>query len=203
MYPKARVDALTDGLFAVAMTLLVLDLRLPDGLRTDPVGLTQALEDLWSKFFPYALSFFILGSMWLANVRVGTRCELLSRRYVTWWLVYLLMATCLPFSTSVVGRFAHLAPALWVYSLNMAVLAAVGYRLVVLLARDSDAGYVFDRKLSLTVLMISSLLCCLVSLIRPSFALFAYALNLLERRLARVLAPRDATRSAASAEPQR
>jgi uncharacterized membrane protein len=199
MYPKARIDALTDGLFAVAMTLLVLDLRLPEGARTDPTGLAQALEDLWSKFFPYALSFFILGSMWLANVRIGTKCELLSRRYVTWWLVYLLMATCLPFSTSVVGRYAHLAPAVWVYSLNMAVLAAVGYRLVVLLAPDSQAGYVRERKLSLTLLMISAALCFGVSLIRPTWALLAYALNLGESPIARVLAPRGPSATASSA----
>ena len=71
MYPKARIDAPTDGLFAVAMTLRVLDLRLPEGAHTDPAGFAQALEDLWSKFFPYALSFFILGPVWLANVRMA------------------------------------------------------------------------------------------------------------------------------------
>jgi uncharacterized membrane protein len=44
MYPKSRVDALTDGLFAVAMTILVLDLRLPDEFHPDRSGLVHALR---------------------------------------------------------------------------------------------------------------------------------------------------------------
>jgi Endosomal/lysosomal potassium channel TMEM175 len=44
MYPKSRVDALTDGLFAVAMTILVLDLRLPDSFAPDQSGLAHTLE---------------------------------------------------------------------------------------------------------------------------------------------------------------
>jgi uncharacterized membrane protein len=70
MYPKSRVDALTDGLFAVAMTILVLDLRLPDSFEPDQSGLAHALEGLWPKFLPYALSFYVLGSTWLANIKL-------------------------------------------------------------------------------------------------------------------------------------
>jgi uncharacterized membrane protein len=78
MYPKSRIDALTDGLFGVAMTLLVLDLRLPAEFHPDRAALVQALEDLWPKFFPYALSFYVLGSTWLANIKIRSRGELLS-----------------------------------------------------------------------------------------------------------------------------
>jgi uncharacterized membrane protein len=52
MYPKARLDALTDGIFAVAMTLLVLELRVPEQALADNAALWQALQDLWPKFFP-------------------------------------------------------------------------------------------------------------------------------------------------------
>ena len=53
MYPKARLDALTDGLFGVAMTILVLDVRLPDDFHPrDHGALFRALIDLWPKFFP-------------------------------------------------------------------------------------------------------------------------------------------------------
>ena len=38
MYPKSRIDALIDGLFGVAMTILVLDVRLPDPFHSDPTG---------------------------------------------------------------------------------------------------------------------------------------------------------------------
>jgi|SRR5580700_3179515 uncharacterized membrane protein len=190
MYPKSRVDALTDGLFAVAMTILVLELRLPDSFDPSQSGLTHALEGLWPKFFPYALSFYVLGTTWLANIKLRSTGEFLSRRYVAWWLLYLLIATCLPFSTSVVGRFAHLAPAVWLYSINMAALAAIGYRLVVLLPDVADDEHTLDRKVSLSLMVVSSVLCVGVSVISPAKALWVFILNLAEPQLARWIATR-------------
>jgi len=190
VYPKSRVDALTDGLFGVAMTILVLDLRLPDSFDPDQSGLTHALEGLWPKFFPYALSFYVLGSTWLANVKLRSKGEFLSRQYVRWWLLYLLIATCLPFSTSVVGRFTHLAPAVWLYSINMATLAAIGYRLVVLLPDVAHDEHTLDRKVSLSLLIVTSALCICVSVINPGKALWVFVLNLLEPQLARWVATR-------------
>jgi uncharacterized membrane protein len=194
MYPKSRVDALTDGLFAVAMTILVLDLRLPDSFAPDQGGLVHALEGLWPKFLPYALSFYVLGSTWLANIKIRSRGELLSRGYVAWWLLYLLTATCLPFSTSVVGRFAHLAPAVWLYSLNMAALAAIGYRLVVLLPDVANDEHTRDRKFSLSLVIATSAVCVFLTMISPRKALWIYVLNLAGPRLAHWIATRRARR---------
>jgi uncharacterized membrane protein len=190
MYPRSRVDALTDGLFGVAMTILVLDVRLPDSLDPDHSGLSHALEGLWPKFFPYALSFYVLGSTWLANIKLRSKGEFLSRQYVRWWLLYLLIATCFPFSTSVVGRFTHLAPAVWLYSINMAALAAVGYRLVVLLPDVADDEYTLDRKVSLSLVIVTSALCVGVSLVSPTKALWVFVLNFVEPQLARWIATR-------------
>jgi uncharacterized membrane protein len=194
MYPRSRVDALTDGLFGVAMTILVLDLRLPDSFVFDRAGLAHALEDLWPKFFPYALSFYVLGSTWLANIKLRSKAELLSRRYVSWWLLYLLVTTCLPFSTSVVGRFAGLAPAVWLYSVNMAALAAIGYRLVVLLPDVEDDEHTRDRKLSLSLVIATSVICACISVISPTKALWAYVLNLVGPQIARWIAAQRARR---------
>jgi uncharacterized membrane protein len=190
MYPKSRIDALTDGVFSVAMTILVLDLRLPEVFSPDAAGLTHALEGLWPKFFPYALSFYVLGSTWLANIKLRSKGEFVSRSYVSWWLLYLLIATCLPFSTSVVGRLAHLAPSVWLYSLNMAALAAVGYRLIVLLPELSDDAHTTDRKISLAFVMVTSAMCIGLTLIFPEKALWVYVLNLAEPQLARWIAAR-------------
>jgi uncharacterized membrane protein len=190
MYPRSRVDALTDGHFGVAMTILVLDVRLPDSFDPGQSGLTHALEGLWPKLFPYALSFYVLGSTWLANIRLRSKGEFLSRQYVRWWLLYLLIATCFPFSTSVVGRFTHLAPAVWLYSINMAALAAVGYRLVVLLPDVADDEYTLDRKVSLSLVIVTSALCVGVSLVSPTKALGVFVLNFVEPQLARWIATR-------------
>jgi uncharacterized membrane protein len=195
MYPKVRIDALTDGIFAVAMTILVLDLRLPDEFHpVDDGDMARALLGLWPKFFPYALSFYVLGSIWVAAIKLRTRAEFFDRRYVSWWLLQLLLATCLPFSSAVLGRFAHLAPSVWLYCANLAALAAVGLRLVTLTPDLADDAHTLDRKVSFVVLMGTSLLCFGFSLIHPAQALWIYTLNACASPLARWLGARRAAR---------
>jgi uncharacterized membrane protein len=131
MFSKARLDTLGDGIFGVAMTLLILDVRLPDDFHPkDGAELLQGLIDLWPKFLPFVLSFGVLGLRWLANIEVRSRAEYVDREYVNWWLLYLLLITGVPFSTIVVGRFAHLPPAIWLYAGHTLLIALVGLRLV-------------------------------------------------------------------------
>jgi uncharacterized membrane protein len=69
-----RLDALSDAIFGVAMTLLVLDVRLPEEFHSrDAQELLQGLVGLGPKFLPYVLSFLVLGLRGLSNVRVRTR----------------------------------------------------------------------------------------------------------------------------------
>jgi uncharacterized membrane protein len=85
MYPRARLDALSDGVFGVAMTLLVLDVRLPEDFRPHDRGeLLQGLAGLGPKLFPYVLSFLVLGLRWLSNIRARTQDEEVGREYAVW-----------------------------------------------------------------------------------------------------------------------
>jgi uncharacterized membrane protein len=197
MYPKSRIDALTDGIFAVAMTILVLDVRLPDEFRpSDAAALARALRQLWPKVFPYILSFYVLGNSWLSMIRLRSHGEFVDRRYAVWWLLQLLLATCLPFSTTVVGRFAELAPSVWLYAANMAALSAVGYRLVVL-SPDLESGeQASDRKISLLVLIGTSVACIGLTAISPPRALWVYVLNVASPPLARWIGKRRSARGA-------
>jgi uncharacterized membrane protein len=167
------------------MTILVLDVRLPEAFHGNPSGLVGALGSLLPSFLAYALSFYVLGTTWLANIKLRSTADFVGKRYVSSWLLYLFIATCLPFSTSVAGQFSHLRPAVWLYSLNMAALAIVGYRLVVLLPGPTHDENTLDRKLSLSFLMATSAACIALSAIDPAKALWVYALNLGEPLVAR------------------
>jgi len=80
MYPKARIEALTDGIFAVAMTILILDVRLPEDFHpADSNALLHAVGDLWPKFVPYVISFFVLGNSWLASIQLRSGEEFVTR----------------------------------------------------------------------------------------------------------------------------
>jgi uncharacterized membrane protein len=191
MYPKSRIDALTDGVFAVAMTILVLDVHLPDGFHpVDQAALGQALRNLLPKFLPYVLSFYVLGSSWLANVKLRSSGEFVNKQYAFTWLIYLLLATCLPFSTSVVGQFAQYALSVWLYSLNMAALAAASYVLMMLLPDRTDDEHALDRKVSIALLITTAALCAALSLVNPQKALWIYLLNAAGAPLARWIGAR-------------
>ena len=179
LYPAARIDSLTDGIFAVAMTLLVLDIRLPENLAVhDGAGLLQALMDLWPKFVPYALSFMVLGLRWLSSVQVRSRAEFISGAHLHWWMVYMLLITCVPFSTIVVGRYVHLAPAIWLYGGNTALIALASMRMLALTPELELSHHLRRRQISLLVLLASSLLSVVWSFVNPNQALWALALNM-------------------------
>jgi uncharacterized membrane protein len=178
MYPKARLDALHDGIFSVAMTLLVLDVRLPDDFHPADGGeLLQCLLKLWPKFLPYLLSFAVLRLRWLASIQIRSGAEYFNREYVNWWLFYLLLITFVPFSTIVVGRYAPLTPAIWLYAGHMLLIALISMRMVTLTPELERGDRPRRRTTSALFLAVSSLLTLVLSFVSPRLALWALALN--------------------------
>jgi len=177
-YPRARMDALFDGIFAVAMTLLVLDVKLPDDFHpNDATQLISGLIGLLPKVFPYLLSFFVLGNRWLAGIQTRSRVESVGGSYIRWWLLYLLLITCVPFTTIVVGRYASLAPAIWLYAGNTALIAITAWRLLELTPEVEDERHRRERRFSLLVLLVSALACIGWSFVNSAEALLALLLN--------------------------
>lgn len=135
-----RLAALSDGIFAVAMTLLVLDLHIPladaDTRLTTPslwtsqglekeVALLGALGGLLPNFLPYILSFLTLGIFW-----VGQQTQLnhfsTSNRHLTWLhLAFLLAVSLLPFSTGLLAEFITYRVAVGVYWLQLLLLGSI------------------------------------------------------------------------------
>jgi uncharacterized membrane protein len=189
MFSKSRLDTLSDGIFAVAMTLLILDVRLPDDFRPGSGSeLLQGLADLWPKLLPYILSFGVLGLRWLSNIEIRSRAEYVGREYVNWWLLYLFLITCVPFTTMVVGRFAHLAPSIWLYAGHTLLIALVGMRLTAITPQLETGDHLRRRQMSAMLLSVSSLLAIVFSFFSPGEALWAMTLNFaapLLRRLVR------------------
>ena len=123
-----RLTSLSDGVFAVAMTLLVLDLRVPVGLaasRASEHGLWDALLKLGPSFAAYLLSFTMLGTFWLAQhtlLGIFERCD----RTMTWiHLGFLFVVSLLPFSAALLAHYVHLRLAVGAYWLNILLLGVM------------------------------------------------------------------------------
>jgi uncharacterized membrane protein len=177
-FPKGRLEALTDGIFAVAMTLLVLDLRLPENLSVHgQADLITALEGLGDKVVPYLLSFYVLGTNWLSLSRMQSRLPHASAAHARWTLVYLLLVTVLPFTTVIIGRFASYPVASWLYLANIALMAGIFHELLPAPDAAMPEPDLSARRLGLRILIGSCLLSAALCPIFGGRALLALLLN--------------------------
>jgi len=123
-----RLAAMSDGIFAVAMTLLLLELRVPArDLVHSEADLRRALTALSPQFLVYVVSFITLGIFWVGQ---QTQLNHLARsdRELTWiHLTFLFAVTLMPFSTRLLIEFLAYRTALLAYWANILALGVVLY----------------------------------------------------------------------------
>jgi uncharacterized membrane protein len=120
-----RLAALSDGVFAVAMTLLVLDLHAPaaEAIRSEQ-GLWNALQAIGPRLLMFAMSFLTLGIFWVGQQTQLNHLER-SERSLSWiHLVFLFGVSLTPFSTSLLAEFLGYRIALLAYWGNILLLGA-------------------------------------------------------------------------------
>jgi len=120
-----RLEAISDGIFAVGMTLLVLGLAVPaiNLVKSESDLLTQ-LGNLAPALVTYFLSFLTLGIFWVGQQVQLSQVERASRGYTWIHLLFLLSVTLVPFSTQLLARFHWSRVALVFYWLNILVMGA-------------------------------------------------------------------------------
>jgi uncharacterized membrane protein len=123
-----RLAALSDGIFAVAMTLLVLDLHTPvsEAVHSE-TQLRAALIALAPQFVSYLMSFLTLGIFWAGQQTQLNHFER-GNRDLTWiHLAFLFAVSVLPFSTRLLAEFIGFRTALLLYWANIFALGAILY----------------------------------------------------------------------------
>ncbi|MDQ1006110.1 putative membrane protein [Streptomyces sp. V4I23] len=124
--------AFGDAVFAIAITLLILDVGVPDGLAASDIG--DALRDALPDVGAYVLSFAVIGMLWLAQHALFTAIAWLDA-----WLLYLYLALLaviagLPFPTRLISEYGDTAPATMIYAGAIAaassLMTAMSLRLV-------------------------------------------------------------------------
>jgi uncharacterized membrane protein len=136
-----RVEAFSDGVFAIAITLLVLDLTVPPRDRTPPGELAAALGHEWPAYFAYLVSFLIIGIIWVNHHTVFVKVKLVDRLVLFANLALLLVVSAIPFPTHLLaeyltaGRDSHVAAA--VYSATMLAMGLAYALLWLVITRDA------------------------------------------------------------------
>jgi len=102
-YDTGRVEAFSDGVFAIAITLLIIEVGVP---HVDANGsLAEALRDLWPSYFGFALSFLTVGVMWLNHHGMFRDIERTDHTLNVLNLLLLLCISFVPFPTAVLAAF--------------------------------------------------------------------------------------------------
>ena len=127
-FEKNRMEALIDGIFAVALTLLVLDIKLPDDV-TYPTNeaLWQQLVTLERHFAIYAISFVVIGIYWVAHHVQFHYVRFTDRRLIWINMFFLLVISFVPFATDVVGDHHDLVIPCEIYGATVLSLSALTY----------------------------------------------------------------------------
>jgi uncharacterized membrane protein len=116
----SRLEAFADGVFAIAATLLIIEVTLPEG----DVG--QGLLDIWPSYFAYALSFFSIGIMWVNHHVVLSFVRECDRTFLFINLFLLMAIAFVPFPTAIYAEHLHDEggePAAVAYGLTFVVIA--------------------------------------------------------------------------------
>jgi uncharacterized membrane protein len=121
-----RLAALSDGVFAVAMTLLVLDLHTPTAAAIHGErDLLRALVPLAPRLLVYLMSFLTLGIFWVGQQTQLNHFERADRDLSWVHLAFLFLVSLMPFSTALMAEFFHYRTALMLYWFNILLLGVV------------------------------------------------------------------------------
>jgi uncharacterized membrane protein len=133
----SRVLGFTDGIFAFAITLLVVSITVPEpdssGGPASKADVFGMLRGLWPQIQAFLVSFVIVAYAWIGHHQLMARMEAVDLPFMAWNLLYLLLIVLLPLMTALIGLYESNPEAVTVYAIYFAVLFLVdliGFRLV-------------------------------------------------------------------------
>src|SRR5512143_660834 len=101
-----RIEAFSDGVFAIAITLLVLGIKVPKAAEPGVGGgLGSALIQLWPHYLAFVTSFFTVLGMWVNHHRIFTFVRRSDHFFLYWNGLLLLLVTFMPFPTTVLAEY--------------------------------------------------------------------------------------------------
>jgi TMEM175 potassium channel family protein len=125
---KQRLEAFSDGVFAIVITLLILDIRIPE---VQPQALPAALVTILPQLLTYVLSFFIVGLYWHLHHQVAAQVKQIDGAFIWLNLVWLLFVSVLPFPTALLGRYPLQPIPLTIYGTNLILVNVTGFVILV------------------------------------------------------------------------
>jgi uncharacterized membrane protein len=142
---KGRIEALADGVFAIAMTLLILNVNVPVLKGEDErLTLPSKLVELWPKFLAFVVSFLILGVNWVGHHAQLHYIRRTDRLFLWMNLLFLLVISAMPFATALLSEYHDQPIAVVIYCGS---LITAGLILYGQLRYAAGPGQLFDAEI--------------------------------------------------------
>ncbi|MBK7157925.1 MAG: DUF1211 domain-containing protein [Ignavibacteria bacterium] len=125
LLPKNRIEALSDGIFAIAMTLIILDLKTPENIPFNleyeelPLTLLNILPDVEA----YAVSFLVLAVFWLRHQLQFRYLKFANRKIIVLSILFLMLIGFVPFSVGLVMRYNDIQLPTLIYIINLLLIS--------------------------------------------------------------------------------
>jgi len=178
----SRIEALTDGVFAIAMTILVLSFEIDvpkDGPNIE--ALNDVLFNLFPEFLHYVESFFLLSAFWIAHHQHFNFIHKSDRGLLYINIVALLFICLIPFTTSLVGDYGDFLPAVLIFEGNMLIVGMIFFyhweyasRNNRLIDKELDPIIVKINRQNSLVIPVISVAAILLSFIHPRWGTTVY-----------------------------
>ncbi len=198
-----RVKAFTDGVFAIIITILVLEISVPPNLSEQ--SLAEAIDELRPEMTAWVISFLITGMYWVWHRDLFNQVRAVNRDVVWLNLLFLLPAALIPFAASVLGEYPDVPLALHAYGVVLIAASVLRWVLYAYVTRRPELLFEppSDRQRRIGGLLATApiaiyLLAMAVATTAPSVSVALYlALPLLYFALITLLRSRPSTRSEA------
>ena len=143
IFDKGRLETLTDGVFAIIMTILVFNVVVPELiLFTEGEFASERLSakfvDLWPDFLAYVISFSTLGAFWVAHHRVFRWILYVNRPLIWINISFLMVIGLVPFSTTLLTQYMHSQNSIFVFSFNAILAGLLIYAIYYYVKRNTE-----------------------------------------------------------------
>ena len=165
---KSRIEAITDGIIAIAATIMVLELGIPKA------GDWTALREIRHTFLAYVTSFFMIYIVWSMHHDLFHKAERISRKTFMVNGIWIFFLTLVPFSTAWVGSAPYALAPEFLYPLNLLLWSAAFHWLDYRIGKDNpgverDSSTTFPIRL---VMYGTYALCMALSFVKPEFSIY-------------------------------
>ncbi len=143
IFDKGRLEALTDGVFAIIMTILVFNISVPELILFtegdySKERLSDRFADLWPDFLAYVISFSTLGAFWVAHHRIFRWILYVDRPLIWINISFLMIIGLIPFSTTLLTQYIDSQNSIFAFSFNAIFAGLLIYTIYYYVKRNPE-----------------------------------------------------------------